>query len=99
MCFDKKLCSTRELYDAYMANWKGYEVLRQQILSSVPHYGNSDPYADEQMKWVVDTYYDICKECYSKQRGIFKGGSTASRTPGLYHMGYSGRTFGGHAHR
>lgn len=74
MCFDKKLCSTRELYDAYMANWKGYEVLRQQILSSVPHYGNSDPYADEQMKWVVDTYYDICKECYSKRSKIFKGG-------------------------
>ena len=74
MCFDKKLCTTRELYDAYMANWEGYEPLRQKILSTVPHYGNADPYADEQMKWVVDAYYDICTECYSRRCRIFKGG-------------------------
>ena len=74
MCFDKKLCTTRELYDAYMANWEGYEPLRQKILSTVPHYGNADPYADEQMKWVVDAYYDICTECYSRRCKIFKGG-------------------------
>ena len=74
MCFDKKLCSTRELYDAVMANWEGHEVLRQQILSQVPHYGNGDPYADDQMKWVVDTYYELCKECYSNRSRIFKGG-------------------------
>ncbi len=74
MCFDKKLCTTRELYDAYMANWEGHEMLRQRILSEVPHYGNGDSYADEQMQWVVDTYYDICKECYSVRSKIFKGG-------------------------
>ncbi len=74
MCFDKKLCTTRELFDAYMANWEGHELLRQKILSEVPHYGNGDPYADAQMKWVIDTYYDICKECYSSRCKIFKGG-------------------------
>jgi formate C-acetyltransferase len=74
MCFDKKLITTRELYDAYMANWEGYEPLRQRILSQVPHYGNADPYADEQMQWVVDTYRELCSECYSKRCRIFKGG-------------------------
>lgn len=74
MCFDKKLCTTRELYDAYMANWEGHEMLRQQILSEVPHYGNGDEYADEQMRWAVDTYYNICKECSSVRSKIFKGG-------------------------
>ena len=74
MCFDKKLCTTRELYDAFMANWEGYEMLRQQILSEVPHYGNGDEYADEQMKWAVDTYYDICRECSGPRGRIFKGG-------------------------
>lgn len=74
MCFDKKLCTTRELFDAYMANWEGHELLRQRILSEVPHYGNGDPYADENMKWAVDTYYDICQECYSSRCKIFKGG-------------------------
>jgi formate C-acetyltransferase len=74
MCFDKKLCTTRELYDAVMANWEGYEPLRQQILSEVPHYGNADPYADAELKWVVDTYYKQCSECSSQRSKVYKGG-------------------------
>jgi formate C-acetyltransferase len=74
MVFDKKLCSARELYDAVMANWEGYEVLRQRIISEVPHFGNADPYADEQMEWVINAYYDACKECYSSRTRIFKAG-------------------------
>jgi pyruvate formate-lyase/glycerol dehydratase family glycyl radical enzyme len=74
MVFDKKLCTGRELYDAVMANWEGYEPLRQQILTRVPHYGNGDPYADEEMKWICDTYYEICGECYSARARIYKGG-------------------------
>ena len=65
MCFDKKLASTRELYDAWIANWEGHEPLRQAILNEVPHYGNADPYADEELKWCVDLYYDIGDACYS----------------------------------
>jgi formate C-acetyltransferase len=65
MCFDKKLISTRELYDAWMANWEGYEPLRQQILNEVPHYGNADPYVDEELKWLVDQYYEIGDNCFS----------------------------------
>ena len=34
MVFDKKLCTARELYDAIMADWKGYELLRQQVIGS-----------------------------------------------------------------
>ncbi len=74
MCFDKKLCTTRELYDAVMANWEGYEPLRQQVLNEVPHYGNGDPYADMEMKWICDTYYDACKECYSMRCTNYKAG-------------------------
>ena len=74
MCFDKKLCTTRELYDAVMANWEGYEPLRQQILSEVPHYGNGDPYADMEMQWMCDTYYNACKECYSMRSKVYKAG-------------------------
>ena len=68
MVFDKKLCTARELYDAYMADWEGYEPLRQRILSEVPHFGNNDPYADEQMKWICDVYYDACREMYSDEK-------------------------------
>ena len=74
MVFDKKLCTARELYDAVMANWEGYEPLRQQIINEAPHFGNADPYADEQMTWVINSYYDICGECYSSRAKIFKAG-------------------------
>ncbi len=74
MVFDNMLCTARELYDAVMANWEGHEVLRQQILNEVPHYGNGDPYADEEMKWICDTYYEICKECHSVRSKVYKAG-------------------------
>ena len=74
MCFDNKLATTRELYDAVMANWEGYEPLRQQILTQVPHYGNGDPYADMEMTWICDTYYNACKECYSMRSTNYKAG-------------------------
>ena len=74
LCFDKKLCSTREIYDAFMANWEGYEELHRIVRSETPHYGNADPYADEQMAWVVNAYREICAECHSRRCRIFKGG-------------------------
>lgn len=74
MVFDKKICTAKDIYDAMMADWKGYEVLQQQILNEVPHYGNDDDYADEVMKWVTDIYYDNCKECYSKRSKVYKAG-------------------------
>jgi formate C-acetyltransferase len=74
MVFDRKLCTARELYDAVMANWEGYEPLRQQIINEAPHFGNADPYADELMTWVTNSYYDTCKECYSTRARIFKAG-------------------------
>jgi formate C-acetyltransferase len=74
MCFDKKLCTTRELYDAVMANWEGHERLRQTILAEVPHYGNADPYVDEELKWCCDLYYTICRECSSKRSKVYKSG-------------------------
>ena len=74
MCFDKKLCTTRELYDAVMANWEGHEKLRQKILDLVPHYGNNDPYADMEFKWCCDTYYAICKTMYTSRCSYYKAG-------------------------
>jgi formate C-acetyltransferase len=73
-CFDRKLCSTRELYDAVMANWEGYEPLRQKILAEAPHYGNGDAEADEMMEWAVNLYYAVCKECGSARTKIYKSG-------------------------
>jgi len=74
MCFDKKLISTRELYDAWIHNWEGYEQLRQRILAQVPHYGNDDPYVDAELKWCVELYYECCRECRSVRSSVYKSG-------------------------
>ncbi|HIS40215.1 MAG TPA: hypothetical protein IAC12_05170 [Candidatus Aphodovivens avistercoris] len=74
MVFDKKLCSARELREAVLANWEGHEDLRQRVLNEVPHYGNDDPYADEQMRWVTDLYCKLCGECHSVRSKKYKAG-------------------------
>ena len=56
VCFKTKKDTTRELYDALMANWEGYEEMHQYILNQVPHFGNGDPEADKYLKFVADTY-------------------------------------------
>ncbi|MDR2196424.1 MAG: hypothetical protein LBO07_00445 [Coriobacteriales bacterium] len=87
LVFDKKLVSARELLDAVLANWEGFEDLRQRIVNEVPHYGNADPYVDEELRWCVDMYYRICQECTNVRGGRY--------TSGLYgasdhvHQGYS----------
>jgi formate C-acetyltransferase len=74
MVFDKKLCTAEQLLEATRANWEGYEALRQQILNTVPHFGNADPYADEEMKWCADLYYEVCQECHSVRSKVYKSG-------------------------
>ncbi len=56
VCFRDKIATTRELYDALMANWEGYEDLHQYILGKCSHFGNNDPEADKYLKFVADTY-------------------------------------------
>jgi formate C-acetyltransferase len=89
MCFDKKICTTRELYDAMMVNWEGYEDLQQRVLHEVPHYGNDNEYADIEMKWIADTYIEICDSIYSTHTKHYK--------PGMYsaaaHIGHGMQTW------
>ncbi len=59
MIFDAKICTAKEMYDAVMADWKGYEELQQQIKNMPHHYGNADPYADEIAKWAMETLAEI----------------------------------------
>ncbi len=56
LCFEEKSVSTQELYDALLANWEGYEELRERIVSEVPHYGNGDPRADRYCGFVADSF-------------------------------------------
>ena len=58
VCFRDKLATTRELYDALMHNWEGYEELRQIIQGRCSHFGNNDPEADKYLKFTADTYVE-----------------------------------------
>jgi pyruvate formate-lyase/glycerol dehydratase family glycyl radical enzyme len=73
MCYDARLFTTRQMHDAVMANWVGYEEMRQQILNMPHHYGNNDPYADAIFKWAMDTFAAAVCRGYST-RGRFRPG-------------------------
>jgi formate C-acetyltransferase len=91
MCFDHDYCTTRELYDALMANWEGYEDLHQRILTEVPHYGNDDPYADVEMGWIVSTYIELCDEVYTLRTDKYKPGMYSAAVH-VVHGGFTGAT-------
>ena len=59
--YDKKIATREEFLKAIQNNWEGYEDLRQLVLHQVPHYGNNDPYADAEMTYVMDLYYNITR--------------------------------------
>ena len=64
MCFDKS-SSPPAAVRRVDKQLGGLRAPAAKILSTVPHYGNADPYADEELKWCVSLYYAICSECYS----------------------------------
>jgi len=73
MCYDRKVCTPRKMYDAVMANWEGHEELRHEILNMPHHYGNNDSYADSIMKWAIDLFATAVCRGYST-RGRFRPG-------------------------
>ena len=75
LCFDTKKCTTRELYDALMANWEGYEELHSYIVNEAAHFGNADAQADQFACWASDVFVDSVLEC-TGPRGRY--------APGLY---------------
>ncbi len=58
VCFQKKICSTEELYQALIDNWEGHKELHDYILHKMPHYGNGDAEYDKYCSWITKTYAD-----------------------------------------
>jgi formate C-acetyltransferase len=63
LCFDTKKCTTRELYDALVNNWKGYEELQLYIKNSCPHYGNAIGEVDDLAAWASATFAETVTSC------------------------------------
>lgn len=74
-CFDDKVVSTREMYDALQANWVGYEKLRQKILNQVSFYGNDNDEVDQLARWSVSTWLDYFNTRCCPFDGAMNGGA------------------------
>ena len=72
-CFKEKVCTTREMYDAIMNDWEGYEELRSYILNEAPHFGNGIPECDEHATFVAKCFADAVNE-KTGPRGRFSAG-------------------------
>ena len=73
MCFKTKKCTTKELYDAVMANWEGYEELNRFIKNSAPHFGNAISEIDIWAKRASDVFSNAVNRC-TGMRGRFSAG-------------------------
>jgi formate C-acetyltransferase len=73
LCFDTKKCTTRQLYDALMNNWAGYEELQRYIKNQAPHYGNGIQEVDGYAGWAAGVFADACNAC-TGPRGRFSAG-------------------------
>ena len=74
LCFDDKTVSLREMYDAVMNNWEGYEDLRHTIINEVPHYGNDIEEVDELASWALGLFAEKMHNTEGA-RGRFSGGT------------------------
>ena len=74
LVFDDKKVTARELYDALVNNWNGYEELRRYIVNVLPHYGNSVSEVDELGVWALSAYAAHMNTA-SGPRGKWRGGT------------------------
>ena len=86
LCFKTKKYTTRELYDAYMANWEGYEEMQAYINNEVVRYGNGDSEADKYASWFSHMICSIGNKL-NGHRGYFGMGTWPVTMNVLY--GYS----------
>ena len=75
MVFDKKIVDGATYLDAIRKHRDGYEELQQRVLKEVPHFGNGDEYADSEMKYVTDLYYNCSRKFYTERAKVYRCGT------------------------
>ncbi len=75
LCFDEKRYTLRQMYDALLNNWEGYEELREVIRNECPHYGNDDPEVDELAAWSLRYYAEHLNTRDCPRGGKYCGGT------------------------
>lgn len=66
-----------ELLKAKNSNFKGFESLYNKVRESMPKVGNADDRADSELKYLFDTYADVCEKLSTKKKRIRAGSGSA----------------------
>lgn len=99
LCFsapEGERVATRELYDAIMANWEGFDELHARIANDLSHYGNDVPEVDKYLKWTGDTFCDKMNSM-TGPRGRYAAGIWPVTMHVIYGMGTWATPDGRHA--
>ncbi len=70
--FDKKKFTIKEILSALEKNYEGFESIRKLILNETPKYGNDDDYADEILKEVFESYFELIDGRPNTKGGHFR---------------------------
>ena len=74
LVYDEKLCTARELHDALMHNWEGYEALHETVMHRVPRYGNGVQSTDRFLRWISDSFSELVHRGVNPRGGKFYAG-------------------------
>ena len=73
LCFDKKVCTVKELFDECRCNWQN-EILRQRAIHS-PSYGDGSEESSQFVAKFIDDLYEITRDLPTSQPGEYRLGS------------------------
>ncbi len=72
VAYEKRIVSLPQFIKILKKNFKGYEILRQQIINECPKFGRGNEEADEMAKNVLNWIYEISKKYRNARGGRFR---------------------------
>jgi len=70
--FDKKNNSIDEILKALKGNFSGHDEFREKLLNETPKYGNDDDYADDILKRIFESYFEVIDGRPNTRGGHFR---------------------------
>lgn len=65
----------KKLLSAKRANFKGYDELFKKVHDDMPKVGNADDRADLELKFLFDSFADVCEKISVKEKKVIRAGS------------------------
>ncbi|TGU72382.1 glycyl radical protein [Geomonas terrae] len=70
--FERKAVPLAELVEELDADFAGQEPLRQRLWNKTRKYGNDDDYADDLMRLVFDSFFDVVDGRPNTKNGVYR---------------------------